>query len=198
MSNAPKRKRSPSGVLDLVRLTAARVLHGLAADHADRLAVEITDYARRHGGGLFFRLRKWQPRAANHDLFPDADPPRPTQPPRPQYTSPTSQNHDFILFLQDTATWILAGSLPSLPMRQIAAAAAAIADGFHEAAAGRDMCYFPKGVDIDLQREYDLIWDEFNGRNFDVLAQRYGRSEMRIRQIVKERRRSDKRQRHLF
>jgi Mor family transcriptional regulator len=41
----------------------------------------------------------------------------------------------------------------------------------------------------------ELIWREFNGRNYAELARRHGLTEMRVRQIVAEQRARDVQQR---
>lgn len=198
MSQSPS--DSSADILEVLRRTAADILSAGRIDRADGLAFQIVEYVRRRGGGLSFRLPAWRPGVASHDMFADAAPPRPTRPPEPQYTTPTSRNHDIVRFVRDSALWILAEHSPDLAMPQVAALADRIADAFHRVADGRDMCYLPKGHHRDLEAKYQRIWDEFDGRNYDELAVRYNHSEMRIRQIVKAMRQAKikDRQRGLF
>jgi Mor family transcriptional regulator len=196
----PHPSDSSADILEVLRRSAAEVLGAGRIDRADGVAFQIVEYVRRVGGGLSFRLPAWRPGVVSHDMFADAEPPRPTRPPYPQYTAPTSRNHDIVRFVRDSALWILAEHRPELAMSKVAALASDIADAFHRAADGRDMCYLPKGHHRDLELKYQRIWDEFDGRNYDELAARYNHSEMRIRQIVKAKRQADieDRQRGLF
>jgi len=44
--------------------------------------------------------------------------------------------------------------------------------------------YLPKATLAKCSAEAELIWSEFNGSNYGALAMKYGKSEMRIRQII--------------
>ena len=55
--------------------------------------------------------------------------------------------------------------------------------------------YLAKGVAAMLAARDELIWREFNGRNYAELARRHGLTEMRVRQIVAEQRARDVQQR---
>ena len=45
--------------------------------------------------------------------------------------------------------------------------------------------YLPKTTLAKCSAEAELIWAEFNGANYGALAKKFGKSEMRIRQIIK-------------
>lgn len=45
--------------------------------------------------------------------------------------------------------------------------------------------YLPKATVAKCSAEAELNWAEFNGANFGALGKKYGKSEMRIRQIIK-------------
>lgn len=49
--------------------------------------------------------------------------------------------------------------------------------------------YLPKGTQAKCSAEAELIWSEFNGANYGELAKKFGKSDMRIRQIVNAMRR---------
>ena len=55
--------------------------------------------------------------------------------------------------------------------------------------------YLAKGVAAMLAARDELIWREFNGRNYAELARAHGLTEMRVRQIVAEQRARDMAQR---
>lgn len=44
--------------------------------------------------------------------------------------------------------------------------------------------YFAEGRSIDLRSRNQRIWDEFNGRNYDELASKYGVTVVWIRRII--------------
>lgn len=44
--------------------------------------------------------------------------------------------------------------------------------------------YFAEGRSIDLRSRNQQIWDEFNGRNYDELAAKYGFSVVWVRRII--------------
>ena len=60
---------------------------------------------------------------------------------------------------------------------------------------GGKAIYLAKGVAAMLAARDELIWREFNGRNYAELARRHGLTEMRVRQIVAEQRARDMAQR---
>lgn len=172
---------------DLLRAlaeAAAAELEPVVGERAVGVAFELSEMVRHQVGGARFRLPVWQPAPARSDLFSD-DVPRPTAPPEIAFRGDTN-NVDLIGFARDCAAWTIAGAQPEWSGTKVADLAARIADRFHREVDGRDQTYLSRGCGFDSAQIKKRIWDEFRGHNYNELALRYRRSEMRIRQIINE------------
>jgi Mor family transcriptional regulator len=49
---------------------------------------------------------------------------------------------------------------------------------------GGHQIYFQKGASFEISKRDMQVWEEFNGRNYWQLAEKYGLTEMRIRQVI--------------